>query len=385
MTDFHVLPRRTARVDGDELAIASATEAYRQPLSVAAPVQRFPTTALTDYDSHARLTTAVWRERRGNMETAAQAEARILAALRTHDDIDITQYQGKSIIEETIGPLSGAQALDMLSLESNDELIVEHSAGADVRLRIRDVIDFDAFTVGLFADVTEREITTSEITPANITGVQIWVPDTDAAGFLRRIVEGDRIYTSVGAIRSSDLPQVVLEESLGTALTPLTTEGHFRSLRGRPNVRDENAGRRRWQYPDDTNPTETVELYQGDYGYAFVVDSASNDDLDGRAKVITAGATRYLDPPQFNPSSTSHTLANANAITFALPTDYVDVLGSVDPIQVGGATVTGTTTITNGVVTYTPTDEMQSGYFDVHGWDAAERRLTYRINILPKP
>ena len=105
---------------------------------------------------------------------------------------------------------------------------------------------------------------------------------------------------------------------------------------------------------------------------------------DGRAKLVTTAQTTFLDPPQFDPPSVDHTLQNANAINFTIPTTYEDIIGTVGTLQVGGSFgLVGTATITGGVLTYTPPDDAQDGYMLVHAWDSTERRLTYRINIRP--
>ena len=347
----------------------------RMRLTDAAPTQRFPTTQLSDFDAHEPATDALWQARTGDSQTVSAAQASILAAIKAQPGSFILQtIGGKEIFDEVLQDLNATQFAALTTLEVGDDLILEHSDGDNVRLRITDVVveAHDAVTVK--SDVTEKHVDITEVTGAHVTAVHVLFREDGTDGFLRRSSDSNRRYTVVGHITQDDLPD-----------PKLTTEGHFRSLRGRPNQHFLNGnGRRQWDYPDTANLTETVVLWIGDWGWAFVIDDATNDDLDGRAKLVTTAQTTFLDPPQFDPPSVDHTLQNANALNFTIPTTYEDIIGTVGALQVGGSSgLVGTATITGGVLTYDPPDDAQDGFMLVHAWDSTERRLTYRINIHP--
>ena len=347
----------------------------RMRLIDAAPITRFPTTQLSDFDAHERATDALWQARTGDSQTVSNAETAMVNALKAQPGSFILQtIHGTELFDEVLQDLSENQFNSFSALTTGDDLILEHSDGDDVRLRITEVVVVQRDAVTVKCEVTERHVDVTEVTGAHVTGVRILFRVDGEDGFLKRESDTNRRYTVVRRLAEDDLPD-----------PKLTTEGHFRSLRGRPSQRFENAGgRRQWDYPDTANLTESVVLWVGDWGWAFVIDDASDDTLDGRAKLVTAAQTTFLDPPQFDPPSVDYTLQNANAVNFTIPTAYQDIIGTVGTLQVGGSVgIVGSATITGGVLTYDPPDDTQDGYLLVHGWDSTERRLTYRINISP--
>ena len=73
----------------------------------AAPITRFPTTQLSDFDAHEPATDALWQARTGDSQTVSNAETAMVNALKAQPGSFILQtVHGTELFDEVLQDLS---------------------------------------------------------------------------------------------------------------------------------------------------------------------------------------------------------------------------------------------------------------------------------------
>ena len=362
-----IFPSSAATAAGLE---KTADETRRMTLAAAAPPTRFATPQLTDFDLHTRLTNAEIDARDENASNRNGVEANILGAFQAQDDqIEIFAYKGREYIDEVFEDLSAARFRDVSVLREEDELVVSHSGGDDVRLRIVGVIPEEDEgpephrVVAITAQVTEHADEVTALVPAQITRVIVRVPDTGMSGVLvRQRINGRLVTAPVPPAQAFD---------------DGTIESQFRALRGRAHQRARVNNRLRWTYGDGT----LVDLYRGNFGAAFLIAAAPDTATQGRVKLVTATGVQYLGQLAWRIDEDTVALTDDSPIEYTLPA-VDNAVGEVTTRITAHEPIGEATLIDDGAtLRYVPMTQNDEGFTEIEATDETGRTALFELVI----